>query len=275
MAKKPDVKKPAPKAPAPAAKQPGTDVAVLQGKDLVLVQDTVPDHLRHEGAPRGSENVGAEDLLIPRLVVLQAISPEVTQGDPLYIKGAAAGMLMNSASKRLYGMRVLVVPVHYDKLYLVWKDRKQGGGFFGAYPDQMAAQERADKEGGKDKGVEVLDTPTHLCLLIDPETYRVDEVMVSMPRTKAKISRQWNSMVRMTGADRFARVYVIGTAPSKNAKGSYFNFTVAQSGFPAKPLYEAAKKLWETINSGQRNVVMDTRGMSGAETGGGEDDTDM
>jgi hypothetical protein len=273
MAKKPAAKA----APAKPQKQEEQSTALVKAKsmgELVITGDQVPDHLRTQGAARGNENVGTEDLMVPRLGIVQAISPEVETANPLYIKGAKAGDMFNSATRQLYGTNVMVVPVHFQKLYLVWKDRTKGGGFFGAFPDAAAAQEKADAEGGKKDGIEVLDTPTHLCLLIDRERMTVDEIMIPMPRTKAKISRQWNSMIRMTGMDRFARVYTLGTQQQKNNKGTFFNFAVAQSGMPAKPLYDAAEKMFKSIQSG-RTFNMDTRNMNGDDTPPADDDETM
>ena len=259
-----------PKSAPKKAEPKGTAVSTeLKDKTMVLIQDQVPDHLqgKTQGAGRGSENVGTEDLVIPRLEVLQALSPMCTRANAEYNKSAEPGMLTNSVTNQLYGKEVFVVPVHYSKQWLVWKDRQKGGGFFGAYPDPEAAKDRVNQEGGEEAGVLAIDTPTHLCLLINRETNAVDEVIVSMPRTKAKISRQWNSMIRMAGGDRFARVYRITSNAEKNAKGEYFNFAVAQSGFPAKGLYAKAEKLWASIDKG-RTFKMDTTGFDPGEEGG-------
>jgi hypothetical protein len=260
MAKKPAPKAAKPKAPAPKPSESTALTSLAGAGELIVAGDKVPAHLQQQGAARGNENVGTEDLMVPRLGIVQAISPEVEPANPLYIKGAKAGDMFNSATRQLYGTRVMVVPVHFQKMYLVWKDRKQGGGFFGAFPDQMTAQDKAEAEGGKKSGIEVLDTPTHLCLLVDTERMAVDEIMIPMPRTKAKISRQWNSMIRMTGMDRFARAYSLSTQQQKNNKGTFYNFAVAQSGYPAAVLHAAAEKMFKSIQSG-RTFNMDTRNM--------------
>lgn len=267
-AKKPEPKKPEPRTAV------STDV---KEKSLVLIQDQVPEHLqgRTQGAGRGSENVGTEDLVIPRLEVLQALSPMCVKGEAEYNKDAEPGMLTNSVTRQLYGKEVFVVPVHYSKQWLVWKDRQKGGGFFGAYPDAEAAKVRVTEEGGEKAGIEAIDTPTHLCLLVNRETGDVDEVIVSMPRTKAKISRQWNSMIRMAGGDRFARVYRVTSQHEKNQKGDFYNFAIAQSGFPSKGLFAKAERLWQSIDKG-RTFKMDTTGFDpGAQPGGDDDNGEM
>lgn len=260
------------KGPAKDEKPKGALQKSEDGGALILMHDQVPEHLqgKTQGAGRGSENVGTEDLVIPRLEVLQALSPMCTRGEAEYNPSAEPGMLANSVSGQLYGKEVFLVPVFYSKQWLVWKDRTQGGGFFGAYPSPEEAKDRADQEGGEKAGVQVVDTPIHLCLLVNRDTGGIDEVTVPMPRTKAKISRQWNSMVRMAGGDRFARVYRVTTAQEENQKGKFFNYVVAQSGFPAKSLYDKAEKLYESISKG-RTWTMDKTGYDpsdGASDGG-------
>lgn len=261
-------KKAATKKPEPTKNVPSVRA---QGEPLIVIQDQMPDYIKQESA-RGSENVGTEDLVIPRLEVVQALSPCLDKSSGDYVPGAEIGMLMNSVTNQLYGAEVFVVPVHYSKQWLVWRERKQGGGFRGAYPNAEEARDRVEQEGGKAAGYEAIDTPTHLCLLLNRETGQAEEIIISMPRTKAKISRQWNSMVKLAGGDRFARVYRITTAKEKNPKGEFYNYVVAQSGFPGKPVYAAAEKLYEAIKAGSRNVVMDTKGFEPGEEGG---DTDM
>lgn len=247
-----------------------------QEHSLVVVQDQVPDYIKQEGN-RGSENVTMEDMVIPRLEIVQGLSPAVKRGDPGYIDGAKLGDLNNSVTRKLYGDEIFLVPVHFSVQYLVWQQRRYidpatnkevstDGGFFGAYPTQHEAQARADQEGGLAKGIEVLDTPQHLCLSVDRETGDVEEIMVSMPRTKAKISRQWNSLIKLAGGDRFSRVYRLGTELQKNTQGDFYNFSVKQAGFPSKNLYERAEALYEVVSKGERRVVMDVTGLSEAES---------
>lgn len=250
----------------------------VDGGDLMILDNsTVPDHLkdRVSGDGRGSENVGTDDLVIPRLTILQALSPELEEGKPEFIKGAKQGDLINTVSRQNYGKSVYVVNVHYSKLWLVWRDRKRGGGFYGAFPDPEQANARAKEEGGKAEGIEAQDTPTHLCLLPNRSTGAIDEIMIPMPRTKAKVSRQWNSQMRMAGGDRFARVWQLSSVKEENNRGeSYFNYVVAASGFPAKKLYDQAEKLFHQIAQNERRVVMDVTGM-GVDDGEGAESSEM
>lgn len=262
-----------------------TEVTTVQPQSLVMIQTEVPDYLKDNTTTRGSENVTMEDLVIPRLEIVQGLSPAVKKGDPGYIKGAEAGMLNNSVTRELYGESVMVIPVYFMVQYLVWRDRKMAqnlgisseGGFFGAFNTEREARERAAAEGGEAKAITIIDTPQHFCLLINQNTGEVSEVMVSMPRTKAKISRQWNSLVKLNGGDRFSRVYALSADYVKNAQGDFYNFRIAAAGFPSLGLFKQAETLYNNISSGERRVVMDVSGLDegGKTTSVGDDNSEM
>lgn len=247
---------------------------------MVLVTDQVPDHIK-PGGGRGNEKVGVDDLVIPRLEIVQGLSPAMKPGDPGFIKGAQQGMLNNSVTRELYGDTVHLVPVYYSKQYLVWRNRKKAAdlkidsasnGFFGAFSTPEEAEARAKAEGGEAKAIEVVDTPTHLCMLLNMDTGKIEEIMVSMPKTKAKISRQWNSMSKLAGGDRFSRVYRLGSNLQKNQLGDFYNFTVAPAGFPSKDVYALAESLYTKVAEGKVRTVMDTSHMEtgDADTGKSE-----
>lgn len=263
MAKKPTAKAAEAPKTAVATQTQGSAVVKADMQGMILQGDK--SDLSHIKTGRGNENVGIEDLVIPRLEIVQGLSPALKPGDPGFIEGAKQGDLINSVTNRVYGREVFVVPVHYTKQWLVWKKFSEGGGFFGAFPNPEEAKARADEEGGEKNHIEVVDTPTHLCLLVNFNDGRIEEIMVPMTKTKAKVSRAWNTMVRMAGVDRFGRAYRIGTAMEKNKKNQeYWNYVVAQSGAPNPKLYALAEKLFGQVSSGARNVVMDTKNMGGA-----------
>lgn len=269
--------KTAAKAPAKAeekkdlpVKQSGGAVtgAKLDTTGMIVTGDKADlSHIKQ--SQRGNENVGVEDLAIPRLEVVQGLSEALKVGQPGYIEGAKQGDLINSVTNTNYGREVFVVPIFFSKQWLVWKLYTEGGGFFGAFNTPAEAEarlEEAVEEGNKREHLEIIDTPVHLCLLVDHRNSTVAEVMVPLSKTKAKVSRAWNTMIRMAGVDRFARVYRLTTALEKNKKNQeYWNFVVAQAGAPNPVLYAAAEKLFNQMAKGERTVVMDTKGMQGGD----------
>lgn len=228
----------------------------MASKSLVTTSENLPSYLKNVADDnRGSENVTKEDLVIPRLGLVQSLSPERKKTEPEYIEGAEEGNLFNTVTRQIYGDSVLVVPVYFEKLWLLWKDRKQGGGFGGQYKTQDEAEEALSAMENPESW-EIIGTPTHICLVVDGDN--VSEIMIPMPKSKAKVSRQWNSTIRFFGGPRFMRVYEIKGIPDQNNAGDDFhNFAVKFSGFPSEALFKRAEKFYEDIVSGKLSYQMD------------------
>lgn len=239
-----------------------TDIAnVNEANSALVVSDQLPEYLRNQqGQARGQENVGAEDLVIPRLEVVQDLSPCRKKSDPNYIEGAESGMLYNSVTRELYGESVIVVPVGFVKEWLLWKDREKGGGFRGAFPSEKAASEARSQlldADGKPEGddVDIVDTNQQFCILIKADG-TTEEIVVSMAKSKAKVSRKWNSLIRIGNGDSFSRAYRLQAVEDKNNKNqSFYNFGVAAAGFPSESVYRKAEKMYEAFVGG--NIVAD------------------
>ena len=251
MATKPQPQKQQPK-PAPK-----TEVAVK----TFAVSDDRPAFLK-EGN-RGSENVTTSDLVIPRLEVVQSLSPARNKAHPDYIEGAEEGMLYNNVTRELYGESVTVVPAFFMKEWLIWKDRKKGGGFRGAFPNKTDAEgalRSLKNSEGKPEPAEdyaVLDTAQNFCLLIAGD--KLQQIVISMAKSKMKVSRKWNSMIALSGDDSFSRAYRVDAVADKNQNNQdFYNIKVTPLGFVSESIYTAAEKMYETLKKG--GVRADTSG---------------
>jgi hypothetical protein len=228
-------------------------------EEFELVTNEIPDFLKQGN--RGAENVGTDDMIIPRIELIQALSPVRKKSDPAYIDGAEEGMLYNHVTRTLYGTEVTVVPVYYTKQFLVWKDRKAGGGGSNGFRGAFATKELADRAIADlaEEALEVSDTAQHFVLVRNGDDWQ--EAVISMAKSKIKVSKRWNSLMRLTNTDSFSRAYKLSATTETNARNeSYFNFNVAALGFVNKDLYERAEKLYETIRSGGVKVSNDYDG---------------
>lgn len=244
-----------------------TEVASLKGTGIAPITGgaKLPAYMKQDGG-RGSEQVKAEDLVIPRLEIVQALSPARDKKHPNYIEGAEEGMLYNTVTRELYGDRVLVVPVMFKKEYIVWKLRKAGGGFLGVAPtaeqgDDIKRAVPADI--AKQDEIEVLDTAQQFCYLVKGDG-SVEEIVVSMSKSKMKVSRKWNSLIRMGNGDSFSRAYLLETVQDKNKKGdTFYNLSVSVAGFPPEAIYKRAEALYEKVKSGAVSADRSTDGTAG------------
>lgn len=228
-------------------------------EEFQLMSDTLPDYMKQGN--RGAENVGTEDMIVPRIELIQALSPVRKKSDPAYIEGAEEGMLYNNVTRALYGTEVTVIPVYYTKQFLVWKDRKLGGGgsngFRGAFATEAAARDAIAQLG--EDGLEVADTAQHFVLVRNGDDWQ--EAVVSMSKSKIKVSKRWNSLMRLTNTDSFSRAYKLSATVETNARNeSYFNFNITALGFVTKDIYERAEKLYETVRTGGVKVSNDYEG---------------
>lgn len=222
--------------------------------------DALPDYLQNTGPARGSEEVKSSDMVLPRLELVQAQSPIKEENED-----AREGHLFNSVTQELYGDFIYFVPVYYRTEHLIWKDQDSGGGFFGSFGSKDEAMVRFNEviqddptmAGNTKDGkpiLEIVDTPVHYGLRITPEG-TIEQIVISMAKSKAKVSRKWNAMVQIAGGDRFARVYKISSFTDENKQGKKFkNFVVQPAGFPPKVVYEQAETIYEAFRSGAMSV---------------------
>lgn len=242
-------------------------------KEVAKTQDQVPAHIK-QGGNRGSENVQQQDIMIPRLDIIQDLSPQHKENKPEYIEGAKVGMLFNTLTGDLYPEGAAVVPVWYDKQWLVWKLQAKGGGLKGVFSkDEQAKAEALAEELGDE--FEAVETPTQICILLDEDGNPVTEISVPMAKSKMKVNRAWNSLIRMNGGDRFSRVYWLTSIEDVNQEGKeYLNYKVSNHGWPEEAAYEMAEKLYEAIAGGERQVAtnyQDAREEGGADEAGEPD----
>jgi len=254
------------------------EVTVAQGTDVA----ERPDYMGDQG--RGSEEVGINDVTIPRLSIIQDLSPQHKRNKAEYIKGAEVGMLFDTVTLSLYESSVIFVPVYYRLEWVVWKNRDAGGGFVGAFPTQEEAVKAvgAHPNAGQttEKGdpvLEVHDTAQHFGLLMDPnsplEDPRATEIVISMSRSQLKPSRQFNSQIRIAQGDRWERYYRLSSIEAQNQAGQdYRNWKVEQLGFVSEAVFAQAESLYDAIKSGQRDVE---RGSASTSEDDAEEDSNM
>ena len=231
-----------------------TQVAVKAENELAFVQE-LPSYM-NQGTARGSEEVKSSDIVLPRLEIVQALSPIKEVNDD-----AKEGYLFNSVTQEVLGESIYFVPVYYRMEYLVWKDQDQGGGFFGSFGSLHEAEERvmqAVSAGENREHIEIVDTPVQYGLRIR-DGGDVEQIVISMARTKSKVSRKWNAIIQIAGGDRFSRVYKISTFRDENKKGQkFFNYVVQPAGYAPERVYRESEKMYNILKTQDFRVAHET-----------------
>lgn len=229
------------------------DEVVVQQNGAMALQTEMPAWLKKGNA--GSEDVTIKDMVLPRVDVIQALSPQIKKSDPAFIPGANQGDIFNTVTGHLYGSEVTFVPVLFRREFIVWKLRSAGSGFAGAFPSELEA-ETARRALPDPDNYEVSESHQHFAMVIDGD--KADSVVFSMAKSRLKTSRQLNTLVQMAEVDRFAKAYKATAIEVSGPKGDYWSMKVGPVGFVSEELYNKGKELYEMIKSGAADVDRST-----------------
>jgi len=206
-----------------------------------------PSHLIAD-APQGNDSVSADDMAMPRIKLMQPLSPEV---DGEKVK---AGMFLNTISGRAYN-ELIVVNLHFHRSFAVYKKRDLGGGFVGSAETEAAAQELVAGNPGNASDYEIQETARHTLVVLDPVTGEPTETVALFLSSKSALysSRAWNTEIQTVGAktDRFAMAWKLSSEKVSNSKGSWYNINTEFLGWAPQALHAEMKKLFAAINGAQ------------------------
>ncbi|WP_075881494.1 hypothetical protein [Vreelandella massiliensis] len=230
-------------------------------------QDQLPAHLAKD-AGLGNENVGTDDLAIPRIDLIQQLSPQIDKQSPKYIEGAETGHLFNSLSGNVHDF-IFVINLQFEQKWQIFKKRKFGGGFEGSFDSEADATAHLDAQGLPHEQYDVVDTAIHKCLMLDENGNPDQPVLIYMSGSKQRVSKNWNTAIQLKNpnAARFASVWTLQSVGEKNKQGQpYFNFKVDFAGWAGEDLYAEAKRLYEGLVSGGTDALAKDKEADKAET---------
>lgn len=262
MAKEKDKQTTTPEAPVP-----GTSTEVLPRTEAPLPTVDVMDMQADAGV--GFAGVSQKDVAIPYLQVLQALSPQVKRG-PGKVEGAEEGDLFNTVTAKIYkgNKGVLIIPCAFQKRYVEWVPREQGGGFVKAWEDEKILEQCKRPEGTtKDllpNGHEVRATAYHYVLVVNDDG-SFERVVMSLSSTQLKKSRKWLSQQMGLQLDgkagkftppSFSHTYKATTTLEQKDQNSWYGWLFEQpTRITRADLYAAGKKFAEDVSQSKVEVA--------------------
>ena len=216
---------------------------------------------------QGFEHTKQEDFIMPRFLLVQALSPEIAAGI------AKPGEIVHSNTKKNFGTEIFVIPVLKTEQWLLWKPRDMGGGLIATSFDGIHTREGADIKGSGLKGFieakagkfeEILaEAPiddmmkafeeqlwTHYMIIPCITAGESVPVALSLSSTKMKVGRQLLSAARQLHpeAPLFGQKYRFYSVPEKSAAGfDYFNFAFESLGFCTDKEFALAKSCYNGL----------------------------
>ena len=245
-----------------ATKKTTTEVAVKEETNTalaVMAADFAAD------AGLGMEGADKSSFAIPFLSILQGLSPQLETVD-----GAKPGLFINSITNEVF-KEVLVIPCAFQRRFLRWAPRSEGGGYKGEYNP-------VDIETGKIAGVqtnaegrlmiendELKDTRNHF-VLMQTESGAWTGALLSLSSTQIKKSKRWMSLIlgiEMRNAQgkpfnppSFSHVYKLSAVKEENSKGSWWGLQVEKvESVGDAELYAKAKAFHNSVSAGEVEVA--------------------
>ena len=211
-------------------------------KSIVSFQsaDVLPDHLVTD-TRLGSENVSASDMTIPRLDLIQALSPQLKKSDAKHIKGAEVGHMFNTLTGDLFE-QCFVINLFFETNFTVFKKRQLGGGWEGTFESEQAAREHLANEGFDAGQYDIVETAVHKCILLDDQGQPKTPILIYMSNSKLAVSNAWNTAINGYQCDRFGTVWLMSSVEETNKRGQgYQNFKFQNVGVAPVELYQEAR----------------------------------
>jgi len=234
-------------------------------KQATDVAPSTLSSLLEEEAGAGLENFNTEDMQIPFIRILQALSPQLNKQDSLYIKGAEQGDIFNTVSQQLYKADegVIVVPCFFEKKFLEFALRSSGGGFIKELAPDDKDITLTTREGAAEilpSGNELVRTHQHVVMAMDPETKLGSPAILDMKKTQLKVSRRWNTLkngIRLPSGKPmplYGTAWNIQTIAESNDQGSWYNYKVEREYNITKELEAMmleARTMYQSFRKGE------------------------
>jgi hypothetical protein len=220
-------------------------------------------------------NVDSSDRIIPRVKLIQAISPELVD-----FPEAKAGQFWHTIAQQNLGPTLRAVPIIIRKSYVLWAPRNDDRGILaramdginwvpanaeftvrhkGSPTDIVYRTKNTVSESGLDQfGTSVpgdANSPPAASLTYNMmwhllEYPELSPSIIINTRSSVKPMQQLLSRIDSKPVPHYVQVYDIGSVQQKGAEGPYFNFTYTGAGFADERVAALCNSMYEQFGQG-------------------------
>lgn len=208
-------------------------------KDIVKKEETSTAVAEPIKAARGFGDEDTAELLLPRIELLQAMSPAVANGQ------GKAGELVNQITKTALTTNIFV-PIAMHRKFIKWIPRDEGGGI--EYQTTDPKDPRVIKDtawgpsGEKPKCTKYL----NFLVLLEGDTL---PIILSFAMTSFQTGRKLYTMCKMAGGDIWERKYKLSSIDKPYQNSKYYVFEVAEAGKSEERELKIAESLYESFST--------------------------
>jgi hypothetical protein len=225
-------------------------------------------------ASASHDELDGDSYAIPRIAIIEALSPELDESTPEYLPEAKRGQLCNRVMGEMYSDGLMIIPVKRRRVYLEWTPRNEGGGFVAEHnttegDDLLAQCTRSEKNVDiTPNGTELHNVLEFYVLASADKGETFAPAIISMSRTRMAEGKKWNLRIDNFMKDGkkiapMAQVYELSTAKRDNPEGVSYVFKVGTGTFLPEAVanhaavFAQAKGFLDAVDSGAAKVVHD------------------
>lgn len=249
---------------------------VATAKNTALSADLLDDMMLDAGEGAA---FSADEMQIPFVRLLQALSPQLNKKKAEYIDGASSGDAFNNVTGQYWDgeQGLTVIPCYQTTKYLEFTPREMGGGFRGEINPNNPVLQQTTRSGSKEilpNGNELVKSDQHFCLIVD-EDGGFQPAVIDMKSTQLKVSRRWKTQIAMQKVTLpdgrkvtppvFATMWKLRSVEESNDQGSWSNWAVEKVGLVEdRNLYQEARTFRKSIEAGEVKAAPDDHEQSAA-----------
>ena len=249
---------------------------VATAKNTALSADLLEDMMIDAGEGTA---FSADEMQIPFVRLLQALSPQLNKKKAEYIDGASSGDAFNNVTGQYWDgeQGLTVIPCYQTTKYLEFTPREMGGGFRGEINPNNPVLQQTTRSGSKEilpNGNELVKSDQHFCLIVD-EDGGFQPAVIDMKSTQLKVSRRWKTQIAMQKVTLpdgrkvtppvFATMWKLRSVEESNDQGSWSNWAVEKVGLVKdRDLYQEARTFRKSIEAGEVKAAPDEHEQSAA-----------
>lgn len=217
----------------------------------------------------GLENVTTDDTSIPYLTILQALSPQLNKNDAKYVEGSEQGNLYNTGLEDTYDGEkgALVVPCFYQKRYVEWVPRENGGGKVKDHMSKDILAECTKNDRGQfilQNGNQIVETAYFWCIICTEDESEWSTAVIGMSSSQLSKAKKWVTQLqarkiehngKLENAPMFAYKYRVKTKFEQNDRGSWYGYSIGLEGPTTNvEIMREGKKFLGMVKSGEVTI---------------------
>jgi hypothetical protein len=192
-----------PRSPATPPLRPAPTTTLPPKRSTALVAPGEVDEF--DSGETGLEHVTAKDLLIPRLTIIQKLSPQLRRDKPEFNPDAIEGDFCDTGTGDLWRGSITILPCFFARVFLEWAPRSTGKGMIHNHGTDASILEKCTLDEKRrallPNGNYVAETATWFVLNMSAGKRRS---FIPLASTQLKASRRWMTLLtseRLTRSD--------------------------------------------------------------------------